>query len=211
MKVCIVLYYFLHLYCSGFYCQFSLQYNFHGFILQILYTFWCVSPFHIHWCIIYLNEQICFGLVEKKIITISISVIVISLFIFSISSWFTLGRLCFSKNCPFLLGPFYWHIVVYSSLMILHISGLFVATFPLLFLILLIYFIPFFLLNLANNLSILFILSKSHLLVLLIIAIGSIYFSSISFLLLTLVFSYFSSCFRCKIRLFIQYFSCCLK
>ena len=68
MKVCIVLYYFLHLYCSGFYCQFSLQYNFHGFILQILYTFWCVSPFHIHCCIIYLNEQICFGLVEKKIL-----------------------------------------------------------------------------------------------------------------------------------------------
>ena len=36
--------------------------------------------------------------VERFLITVSISVLVIGLFIFSISSWFSLGRLCFSKN-----------------------------------------------------------------------------------------------------------------
>ena len=36
--------------------------------------------------------------VGRFLITVSISVLVIGLFIFSISSWFSLGRLCFSKN-----------------------------------------------------------------------------------------------------------------
>ena len=36
--------------------------------------------------------------VGRFLITVSISVLVIGLFIFSISSWFSLERLCFSKN-----------------------------------------------------------------------------------------------------------------
>ena len=71
----------------------------------------------------------------------------------------------------------------------------------------------FFLMSLANGLSVLFIFSKNQLLVLLIFAVVffvSISFISalvfmISFLLLTLgfVYSSFSSSFRCKVRLFI--------
>ena len=78
----------------------------------------------------------------------------------------------------------------------------------------------FFLMSLDKGLSILFIFSKSHLLVLLIFTIVSfISFSfifalifRISFLLILVFFcccssSSLSSCFRCKIRLFIQCFS----
>ena len=36
--------------------------------------------------------------VGRFLITVSISVLVIDMFIFSISSWFSLGMLCFSKN-----------------------------------------------------------------------------------------------------------------
>ena len=36
--------------------------------------------------------------VGRFLITVSISVLVIGLFVFSISSWFSLRRLCFSKN-----------------------------------------------------------------------------------------------------------------
>ena len=74
--------------------------------------------------------------------------------------------------------------------------------------------------SLANDLSILFILSKNHLLALLIFAMVSfVSFAFISalifkiyFLLLTLGFSIssFSSCFRCRVRLFIWLFSCFL-
>ena len=84
---------------------------------------------------------------------------------------------------------------------------------PFSFLILLIGFFSFcFLMSLANDISILFIFSKNHLLDLLIFAmISFVYFSFISalifkfsFLLLTLDFftSSFSSYFRCKVRLF---------
>ena len=43
--------------------------------------------------------------------SVSISVLVIGLFIIFISSWFSLGRLNFSKNLP--SCPFYWHTVVH--------------------------------------------------------------------------------------------------
>ena len=52
-------------------------------------------------------------------ITASISVLVIGLFIISISFWFSLGRLNFSKNLSVLPGyPFYCHIVVHNSLLL---------------------------------------------------------------------------------------------
>ena len=102
------------------------------------------------------------------------------------------------------------------------ISAVSVVTSPFSFLILLIWLLSlFFLMSLANGLSILFIFSKNQLLVLLIFAAVS--FSSfsfisylifmISFLLLTRGFfcSSFSNCFRCKVRLFIWDFSCFLR
>ena len=106
--------------------------------------------------------------------------------------------------------------------MILCISVLSVVISPFSFLILLIWFFSLcFLMNLANGLSILFILSKNQLLALLIFAMVSfVYFAfisalsfKISFLLLTLGFfiSSFSSCFRCRIRLFLWLFSCFLR
>ena len=76
--------------------------------------------------------------------------------------------------------------------------------------------LPFFLMSLANGLSILFILSKNQLLALLIFAkvsfvsfafISALIFK-VSFLLLTLGFyiSFFSSCFSCRVRLFTDFF-----
>ena len=74
-------------------------------------------------------------------------------------------------------------------------------------------FLPLFLDDLANGLSILFNFSKNQLLVLLIFAMVSfvsfafipVLIFKISFCLLTLGFiiSSFSSCFRCRVRLFI--------
>ena len=56
--------------------------------------------------------------VGRFLITVSISVLVIGLFIFSISSWFSLEGCAFLRICPCLPGcPFYWHIVVCSSLL----------------------------------------------------------------------------------------------
>ena len=106
--------------------------------------------------------------------------------------------------------------------MILCISVLSVVISPFSFLILLIWFFSlWFLMSLANGLSILFILSKNWLLSLLIFAMVSfVSFAFISalifkiyFLLVTLVFSIssFSSCFRCRVRLFIWLFSCFLR
>ena len=153
-----------------------------------------------------------FSFFRRFFITASISVLVIGLFIIYISSSLGLGRLNFSKTCPFLPGyPFYCHIVVHNSLIILCISALTVVTSPFSFLILLIWFFShFFLMSLGKSLSILFILSKNQLLVLLIITVVSfISFSfisactfMISFLLLILGFcSSLSSCLRCKFRL----------
>ena len=62
-----------------------------------------------------------------------------ALLIFSISSWFRLGRCIFVRICPFLPGcPFYWYVVAYSTLMILCISVVSVLTSLFSFLILLI-------------------------------------------------------------------------
>ena len=53
----------------------------------------------------------------RFLITASISVLVIGVFIISISSWFNLGRLNLSMNLSFLPGyPFYCHTVVHNSL-----------------------------------------------------------------------------------------------
>ena len=106
--------------------------------------------------------------------------------------------------------------------MILCISVLSIVISPFSFLILLIWFFSLcFLMSLANGLSILFILSKTELLALLIFAMASFvcfaFISAlifkISFLLLILGFLIysFSSCFRCRVRLFIWLFSCSLR
>ena len=54
----------------------------------------------------------------RFLITVSISLLVLGLLRFSISSWFSFGKLYFFKFCPFLPScPFYWHIVADSSLL----------------------------------------------------------------------------------------------
>ena len=110
--------------------------------------------------------------------------------------------------------------------MILCISVLSVVISPFSFLVFLIWFFSLcFLMSLANDLSILFILSKNQLQALLIFPMVSfvclfVCFSftsalivKISFLLLTLGLSVspFSSCFRCRVRLFLWLFSCVLR
>ena len=53
----------------------------------------------------------------KPLVTVLILVLVIGLFIFSIFSWFSLGRLYLSEKWKFLPGcPFYSHIVACSNL-----------------------------------------------------------------------------------------------
>ena len=48
----------------------------------------------------------------RFLITVSISMLVMGLLRFSISSWFSFGKLYFSKNFPLLPScSFYWHIV----------------------------------------------------------------------------------------------------
>ena len=144
--------------------------------------------------------------VGSFLITLSIFVLVIGLFIFSISSWFSLGRLYLSKNL-FLLGcSVYWHIVPcgvsHNPLYFCDAScnfSFFISNFidlsPL----------PFFLMNLAKDLSILFTFSKNQLLGSLIfvivlfvsISVISALVFMISFLLITLNFNCLSSCFGC--------------
>ena len=54
----------------------------------------------------------------RLLITASIPVLIIGLFIISIFYWFSLGRLNFSRICPFLPSyPFYCHIIVHNSLL----------------------------------------------------------------------------------------------
>ena len=56
--------------------------------------------------------------VGRFLITVLISLLVIGLFIFSISSWFSLEGYTFLRICPFLPGcPFYWYTVACSSLL----------------------------------------------------------------------------------------------
>ena len=76
----------------------------------------------------------------------------IGLFIFSISSWFSLGRFyTFLRIFPFLPGcPFHWHRVACKlSLMMLCISAVSIVTSPFSFLILFIYLINLFILFLS--------------------------------------------------------------
>ena len=103
-----------------------------------------------------------------------------SYFLFLLGS--VLGDYTILRICPFLPGyPFYCHIVVHNSLIILCISALSVVTSPFSFLILSIWFFSlFFLISLHKVLSILFIFSKNQLLVLLIFTIT--YFISFSFI-----------------------------
>ena len=140
--------------------------------------------------------------------------------VYTISSWFNLGRLYLSKNL-FLLGcSVYWHIVPcgisHNPLYFCDAScnfSFFISNFidlsPL----------PFFLMNLAKDLSILFTFSKNQLLGSLIfvtvlfvsISIISALVFMISFLLITLSFNCLSSCFGCKVTLFTWDFSCFLR
>ena len=56
----------------------------------------------------------------RFLITVSISVFVMGLLRVSISSWFSFGKLYFSKNFPFLpICPFYWYRVANSSLLLM--------------------------------------------------------------------------------------------
>ena len=79
-------------------------------------------------------------LLEVLKLQFSISLLVIVLFMFSISCWFSLGRCAFLGICPFLLVcPFHWHIVVHNSLLwTLHFCVI-CLIFPFSFLILLIW------------------------------------------------------------------------
>ena len=82
----------------------------------------------------------------RFLITASISMLVIGLFIISISSWFSLRRLSFVKNLSISSSvPFYCHIIVHNRLIILCISALSLVTSPFSLLILLICFFSFFL------------------------------------------------------------------
>ena len=86
------------------------------------------------------------------LITVSISVLLMGLLRFSVSSWFNFLESCtFLRICPFLPScPFYWHIIADSTLMILCVSVLSVVISPFSFLILLIWFFPLcFLMSLA--------------------------------------------------------------
>ena len=86
-----------------------------------------------------------FLFVGRFLITVSISMLLMALLRFSISSWFSFGRLYFLRIHPCLPSClFYWYIVPDSSLMILCISVLSVVISPFSFLILLIWFFSFF-------------------------------------------------------------------
>ena len=73
------------------------------------------------------------------LITDSISLLVISLFRFSISFWFNLGRLYVSRNSLILGCPIRWHIIFQSIVIILCISVVSAVISPLSFLILFIW------------------------------------------------------------------------
>ena len=133
------------------------------------------------------------------LITDSVSLLGIYLFIFSISSWFSLGRLYVSRNLSVFSRLSSLLVYNYSqqSLMVLCVSVVSVVLSPLSFLICLFGFsLFFFLMSLAKGLSILFIFSKNQHLVSLIfyiIFLVSILFIPslifiISFLLLSLFF-----------------------
>ena len=123
-----------------------------------------------------------------------ISLLVIGLFRFSISSWFRLGRFYVSRNLSISSRcPVCRYIIFHRSLMIPCICVVWIVTLPFSFVILF-ESSHFFLVNLAKGLSILFIFAKNQLLVSLIFSVvllvWILYISTlifvISFLLLTL-------------------------
>ena len=159
------------------------------------------------------------------LITNSISLLVISLFKFSISSCFRFCSLYFSRNLS--ISSRLCNLLAYSfpqySLITVCISVVLVVIYPLSFVILFIWVLSlFFLVSLAKGLSILLIFfSKNQLLISLICS--NVFYSFyiiycclifiISFLLLVLGFvcCSFSGSFRCKVGLFIWDFSCFLR
>ena len=165
--------------------------------------------------------------VGRLLITVSISVLVIGLLIFSISSWFSLERLYLFK----IFFHFFQvvHFIRIELLVVVSYDPLYFCSDNCNFFFFIsnlidLSLLPFFLMCLAKGLPLLFVFSNKQLLVSLIFSIVfvclfvSILFISalifmISFLLLTLRFvcSFFSSCFRCKVRLFICDFSCFLR
>ena len=133
--------------------------------------------------------------VGKFLITISVSSLVHSLFSFSISSWFSLGRLYVFKIYLFLLSCLVCWCCLLQSFVFLNIS----FKFPSFIFILLIWAHSLFsLINLAKGLSILFVFPKNQLLVSLIIFVVYI-LSSIN---LELRLFSFSSSLGFKVRSF---------
>ena len=123
----------------------------------------------------------------RFLITYSISLLVIGLFIFSIISWFSLGKLHVSKNffISFRLSSLLIYSCLWQPLMILWISVVSVVMPPFSFIILLICVLSLFSsVSLAKGLSILPICSKN--LLWLIFAIAFLFSISIIY---TLIFS----------------------
>ena len=113
------------------------------------------------------------SLFEDFLITVSISVLVIGLYIFSFLPSSILEDCVFVRICPFFPGcPFYRNIITYNrlsrSLYFCGVSFHFYFHFYFIDLRLLFFF---FLMSLNNSLSILFISLKNQLLVLIIFAI----------------------------------------
>ena len=142
------------------------------------------------------------------VITYSVSFLVFGLFHWSISSWFSFGRLFFSRKLSISsLLSIYWHIIIHSILLefFFCISQVSIEISLFSFLILFVWVLSlYFLVSLAKGLSILFTLSTNHLLVLLIFSIifgmSVLFIYSLilmfSFLLLNLGFFFFSNSFR---------------
>ena len=116
-----------------------------------------------------MTEWLHFSFFGSFFITNSVSVLVINLFMFSISSWFSLSR--FLRIYPCLVGcPICCSLIVHSSLLQSFVFLWYICNFS---------FISdfiwglclFFLVNLAKGLSVLFIFSVSHLLISLVFSI----------------------------------------
>ena len=134
-----------------------------------------------------------------------------------ISLWFSLRRLCLCKNLS--ISSRLSTLLAYSCFLVVFYDPLYFSGVYCYFSFLIFNFVDlssFFLKNLAEGLSVLFVFSKNQLFVSLILLILFVYISALiflSFLLLTLgfVYSFFSVGFRHKIRLFICDFSCFLR
>lgn len=124
------------------------------------------------------------------VFTDSISLLTIGLFTFSISTWFSLGKLHVSRIYPFLDFQFDGVcLLIFVSHNPLYFCGVIVMS-PISFLILFVWTL-FFLVNLVTSLSILFIISKSQLLFSLIFSIHSLVSISIFFSSLIFVNSFY--------------------